>query len=755
MYYSNGSRCLSSKGLVNLAAFINLDTALDLKLLKIVPDQVLSYGAMQDAYTIGPIHIMRNWQDAVLYSCQSSAPGLWTDSYFKRGGDDIVSLMLHLKRCLLLKGTNPSNDRHLEFLKEVAVQFQPEATEQTIIEDLAKRLGIDVHQPIIRQPAKFRGWSQVAWVSQSSPQFGTHPEKDSVRRWPKYRPDCVPFIGQPTYAFEIRDASGFLQQVIGYWPTALGVPLLLSFTPWYKDLDPLHQRWKFGQSALRTCPYGLSTAFENKDATVVIDDDLLTVDRENPRLFKHHGAGIPIVFVAWPRGLHQATPAGTDWSCLRGRKVIVAVSNDRESFSHAFELSEELRNVGVESVEFVLPKNLMDENDKITVDYKGGELRGSRKDASELAEIAKQKFGISAKIMSKTALSSSWKIGDQIPALMIESMMPPWLYPATINLIYGKAGGGKSWFALKTIHSLATGTKFLGRLEPKERFRCLYLAGEMVSKICRRMDMIQASISNCKRIENIEIYPRPGNAVGKMNLELAETWEILREYTDNADIIVVDPLTKFTVGHNSAVSWSLVSTQLRKLTEKGKTIIILHHEGKDGKQRGTTELDDEIDTKIHLQSLPRIENGVLVTFEKHRDDETLGKALKPFELRWDKGPNGLLRWEAIDAEASETKTWVPLPEMSNDTIRSVNESFIQATFGGREADIIRCLTMAVLKGKPGLLRQEIDDQIGASGSTTRSVITDLVTKGSVVVEGKGKATRYALSDELKKSIIHE
>jgi hypothetical protein len=240
-----------------------------------------------------------------------------------------------------------------------------------------------------------------------------------------------------------------------------------------------------------------------------------------------------------------------------------------------------------------------------------------------------------------------------------------------------------------------------------------------------------------------------------LNLELAETWEMLREYTDNADIIVIDPLTKFTVGHNSVVSWSLLSAQLRRLTEQGKTIIIFHHEGKDGKQRGTTELDDEIDTKIHLQSLPRIKNGVLVTFEKHRDDETLGKALKPFELRWDKGPNGLLKWETVDAEPSETKRWVPLSEAKNDPIRSVEEAYILSNFEGREADIIRCLARAILDGKPGLQRPEIDHQLKVSSSTTRSVINNLISQGSVIAEGDGKATRYALSHETRKSVIQE
>ena len=150
-----------------------------------------------------------------------------------------------------------------------------------------------------------------------------------------------------------------------------------------------------------------------------------------------------------------------------------------------------------------------------------------------------------------------------------------------------------------------------------------------------------------------------------------------------------------------------------------------------------------------------IDNGILVTFQKHRDDQTFGKALNPFEIRWDKSPQGLLRWAAIDAETSETGTWAPLPETQNAHACCVDESFIEATFKGREADIVRCLAKAALKGKQWLKRLEIDHQLGVSGSTTRSTFDNLAANQHIVVEGKGKATRYSLSPKMAKSIVHE
>ena len=740
--------------IVNLASFVELKKAIDLRHLKIDTDRIFVNHVKRDVYRFGPIIIHRHWEDRGLYRGPAS-PGCWADTYSGRSGDDIVSLKLHLARVLSLPQSGPSKVCSPEFLQEVAAQFQPEASEQEFVDELVKRLGIDINNPNITQPAAFRGWSQVACMSASSPPLsGLH--DDSAETWPDYRLDQVPFIGRPSRTFVMRDAMGRVQQAIGSWPTAWGRPLFLSFTLWEKDFDTLIQQWMFGRSTVKICPYGLGNALANRDAIVAIVDDLNTVDRENTKLSEYHGAMPPITFTAWPRGLYAASPVGTDWSQLRDRKVTVAVGNDRDSFVQALDLNDELLKAGVRTIEFVLPKKFDGGGNELKVDHEGGELRGIRKDASELAEIAKQKFGIFSKIMQTTALSPVWKIGDGSSSFEADLIMTPCLEKATINLLYSKPGVGKSWFALLIIYILATGGKLLGKFHTRKRFRCLYLAGETGDRICRRIEEIHAAMQSTDAIENIDVYPHPNQKNGKLNLECPEDWQTFKALAENYDVIVIDHLSAFTSGHNSADSWSRLHLLLRQLTEQGKTILLLHHAGKNGQQRGTSLLDADIDTKIHLTNLADAPNGFLVTFEKHRDDETLGQALQPFEIRWDRGgPGGLLRWATKDVDPSKTKIWAPLPERQNAHIRAVDEAFILATFEGQEAEIIRCLANANLKGKSGLKREEFDRHLGVSEETTRSVIKGLVTKCSVLVEGKGKATRYALSDAAIQSIINE
>jgi hypothetical protein len=319
---------------------------------------------------------------------------------------------LHLAKILSLLQPSQPITYWPEFLKEAADQFQPEASDQSVIDDLANRLEIDVVKPNIRQPAAFRGWSQAAWVSKSSPPFDWHPEDDGAGIWPDCHPDRVPFLGAPLDKFKMRDAMGRVQQIIGRWPTTWGAPLLLSFTLWSEDRDPPHQKWKLARSTIKTCPHGLSSALTNQDAIIVIDDDLFIEDSENKRMNKYHASAPPLVFLAWPRGLDRTTPAGTDWSQLRGRKILCAVRNDRDSFIHALELNDELLNVGAGSIDFVLPKSVMDENGKITVDYEGGELRGIRKNVDEIKMIAKQQFDVSPNNREVVEIKTVWTIGD-------------------------------------------------------------------------------------------------------------------------------------------------------------------------------------------------------------------------------------------------------------------------------------------------------------------------------------------------------
>ena len=583
MPYNANSPPLTAMDVINLAAFINLPKALDLKVLEVAPHRSFSpAGITYDAYAVGPLTIYRSWQDMGLYDvAPQRSPGYWADANSGCVGYDIISLKLYLAGIMHRDHGRLQTGRTAEFLREAAAQYLPDASKKTIAADLAKRLGIDLYEPSIEQRAAFRGWSQVAWASDSSPRLGQNENDDGIGPWPKYRPDRVPFLGAPHRAFQILDANGRLQQVIGEWRTAWGKPLLLSFTLWKNDKDPLRQMWRLARSAIKTCPYGLSWALQHPDATVVIDDDLSILDNENALLIKHHGPKPPIIFDAWPRGLSGMTPAHTDWTALQGRKIEIAVEDDQASFTKAFELHDELQAAGVGSTEFVLPKGLSGpktlastvngSTDKVSVDVRGGVLRGIRADISEFSNIFEQRFGFPRKAGRQDDTSKVWRIGDNLIQKQANLILGPWLESRTVNLIYSAAGSGKSWFVLHVLYKLATGGALWGRFHAPKKLRCLYLAGETPGKMCQRLSDIHAAMNGAGTDVGIVVYPRLREKSEKLNLEHQESWDRIKEFTDNADVIAIDHLSAFTSSHHNVDAWSRLHAHLRQLTLQGKT----------------------------------------------------------------------------------------------------------------------------------------------------------------------------------------
>jgi putative DNA primase/helicase len=132
----------------------------------------------------------------------------------------------------------------------------------------------------------------------------------------------------------------------------------------------------------------------------------------------------------------------------------------------------------------------------------------------------------------------------------------------------------------------------------------------------------------------------------------------LEPHLKNVDLLILDNLSTLTASGSESAgeSWLPLQNWLLKLRRRGVAVLLIHHSGKGGHQRGTSRREDALDTVIALRHPPdylgiqgaRFE----VRFEKLRG--AAGEAAQPFEAAIDllspeSGPN-CIRWVTRDLE---------------------------------------------------------------------------------------------------------
>src|SRR5207302_1725194 len=97
----------------------------------------------------------------------------------------------------------------------------------------------------------------------------------------------------------------------------------------------------------------------------------------------------------------------------------------------------------------------------------------------------------------------------------------------------------------------------------------------------------------------------PGDLVdgGIGNLSGPKAQKLLDPWLHGVEFLGLDNLSCLTavIRDNDAESWTPVQEWLLSLRRRGISVLIIHHAGKDGQQRGTSRREDVLDTSISLR----------------------------------------------------------------------------------------------------------------------------------------------------------
>ncbi len=240
-----------------------------------------------------------------------------------------------------------------------------------------------------------------------------------------------------------------------------------------------------------------------------------------------------------------------------------------------------------------------------------------------------------------------------------EYIISPCLPQQGLMMIFAKRGIGKTYFALLLASKIALGESlFDDRWQVTKKRKVLYLDGEMPANVMQ--ERLKTLIDNHQELnDNLQIITRDLQTHGLMpNIADEEGQESLELIIKDFDVIIVDNLSTLAIGgkENEASSWDSIAQWALKLRSQGKSIIFIHHAGKNNSQRGTSKREDILDTVINLKNPSDYNPEEGARFEVHFEKSRgfAGDEAKSFEVKLNL-ESDRANWQISEIEDLEIK----------------------------------------------------------------------------------------------------
>lgn len=269
-----------------------------------------------------------------------------------------------------------------------------------------------------------------------------------------------------------------------------------------------------------------------------------------------------------------------------------------------------------------------------------------------------------------------------------EFLLYPLIPQNGLSLLYAERGAGKTFMAMAIAIAAASGFDFLNFKADKPR-RVLYIDGEMDAREMQdRLNLLIAGFeSEGKTVirENINLFlsglqdnatmPDLATPIGQRQVEL---------YAKNADLIIVDNIfSLYTAGReNDADSWVKYNEWSRKMRAMGKSILWLHHTGKDKTRgpRGSSAIEAILNTSIALEvsSNHKANDGAEVVAEYHKSRGVSGDDVRPFaaklvSVRDNDNQIIALKWATMETPQDAERNEITELHAAGKTIAEISE----------------------------------------------------------------------------------
>lgn len=200
-----------------------------------------------------------------------------------------------------------------------------------------------------------------------------------------------------------------------------------------------------------------------------------------------------------------------------------------------------------------------------------------------------------------------------------EHILAPWLPTQGLAMVYAARGVGKTFFALNVAYAAAGGGAFLKWTAPKPR-GVLYIDGEMPAIAMQERLSTIVTTADYEPYAPFRILTPDIQRSKAPNLANVTDIVEIERHLDGIDLIVVDNISTLITGNgkeNDEESWRPAQDWLLRQRAQGRSVLLVHHAGKGGQQRGTSKREDVLDTVIKLKHPAQYEPEEGAKFEVH------------------------------------------------------------------------------------------------------------------------------------------
>ncbi len=240
-----------------------------------------------------------------------------------------------------------------------------------------------------------------------------------------------------------------------------------------------------------------------------------------------------------------------------------------------------------------------------------------------------------------------------------------WLSEGSLDMVFGPRGVGKTMFQLGLGAALVTGQPFL-RWPVPEPVGVLYIDGEMpIEEIRSRMTALLPAppMAPLYLLSGDILYRR---AEEDLVLTRETTREDLLRLLDahhEIRVVIIDNVSCLFPGldEDKKRDWEPVAAWLVTLRRRGLAVVLVHHSGKGGQQRGTSGREDSLDCVIQLSRPVEYDarEGCHFELQFTKTRGVRGEAVTPMEVRVE------------DVNGKPTFSWSTLEKSKEDQARAL------------------------------------------------------------------------------------